>query len=421
MKRDLRSDALEIINSAIESSQVDKTLGPALKRFRARFGALETICIAIGKAAWKMAKVAYEVLDGAIKKGVVITKYGHSEGKIPCFEIYEAGHPLPDENSIKATERVIDMVKELGPEDHVIFLVSGGGSALFELPLPGLTLSDIIQISDKLLKSGADISEFNTVRKHLSAVKGGRFAQLCYPARVHTFVLSDVIGNRLDTVASGPAFPDSSTSDEAFKVLEKYGIEITEKIRSALSKETPKSLENVETEVVGSIELACETALKKAQELGYNSMLLTTSLTCEAKEAGRFLGAVAREVSASDRPLKKPAAVICGGETVVRVTGTGQGGRNQELALSASIEIKGMEGIVLASVGTDGTDGPTDAAGGIVDGETYEKILISTGKKPEEFLKNNDSYNALKAANALIITGPTGTNVNDVVLLLVGE
>jgi len=411
----LKSDAMKIVNAAIESAQVDKTLRSALKDLKAEG---RVACVAVGKAAWKMAKVAHETLGDAICRGIVITKYHHSKGHIPNFEIFEAGHPLPDENTLKATKRAVELVKDLGKNDVVLFLISGGGSALFELPLPGVSLLDIIHISDQLLKSGADIGEFNTVRKHLSAVKGGRFAQICRPAKVYNFILSDVIGNRLDMVASGPTLPDSSTSQDALHVLEKYDIEIGESIRQAILRETPKALENVETTVVGSVKMACEAATKKAIELGYNTSILTTSLTCEAKEAGRFLGAVAREISQNERPLKKPAAIICGGETVVRVKGRGKGGRNQELALSFAIEMKGMRGVVLASVGTDGTDGPTDAAGGLVDGVTAEKIIL-TGKDPVEYLQNNDSYHALKAADALVITGPTGTNVNDVIVLLV--
>jgi len=415
--QDLKIDAMEIVNAAIRSAQVDKTLKSALKDFKTEG---RTVCVAVGKAAWKMAKVAHEILGNAIRQGIVITKYHHGRGNIPNFEIYEAGHPLPDENNIKATKRAVELVENLGKDDTVLFLISGGGSALFELPLPGVSLSDIIHISDQLLKSGADIVEFNTVRKHLSAVKGGRFAQICHPAGVYNFILSDVIGNKLDMVASGPTLPDSSTSQDAMHVLRKYGIEIGENIRQAILQETPKALENVETTVVGSVEMACEAAAKKAIELGYNTTILTTSLTCEAKEAGRFLGAVAREIFQNERPLKKPAAIICGGETVVKVRGKGKGGRNQELALSSAIEMRGMKGVVLASIGTDGTDGPTDAAGGLVDGTTAEKIALA-GKDPIEYLQQNDSYHALKVADALVITGPTGTNVNDVIVLLVRQ
>jgi len=318
-----------------------------------------------------------------------------------------------------ATKRALELTNSLKEDDIVLFLISGGGSALFEMPVDGVSLEDIQKLTEALLKSGANIVEINTVRKHLSKVKGGRFAQHVYPAKIVSLVLSDVLGNRLDSIASGPAYPDGTTSQQAIDVLRKYNIMVSEKILNALAQETPKELSNVETFIIGSVKVACENAEKFASQLGYNTFVLTTTLDCEAKEAGKFLASIAKEIKNSDRPVKKPAAIILGGETVVKVKGSGKGGRNQELALSFALAIEGLENIVLCSFGTDGTDGPTDAAGGIVDGQTAQKIR-KAGLSPESFLENNDSYNALKIAGDLLITGPTGTNVNDLIVLLVG-
>jgi hydroxypyruvate reductase len=380
----------------------------------------EVILVAIGKAAWRMAKGAKDELGEKIKKGIVITKYNHSEGMIDGIEIYEAGHPTPDENTIKATKRVLEITSNLSRNDTVLFLISGGGSSLFEMPKNGITLEEVQKLTDELLKSGANIVEINTVRKHLSNVKGGRFALHVSPAKVISLVLSDVLGDRLDSIASGPAYPDFSTSQQALEIAEKYKLTLSGTIRKVLNEETPKMLSNVETYIIGSVKTACEKAFQLGKDMGYNSVILTTGLNCEAKEAGRFLASVGREVLKNNRPIEKPALVIVGGETIVHVKGNGKGGRNQELALSFAIEIDGMENIVLCSFGTDGTDGPTDAAGGIVDGRTCQRIR-EKGFSPEKLLENNDSYNALKLAEDILITGPTGTNVNDLILMIVDD
>ncbi|HBF11410.1 MULTISPECIES: glycerate kinase type-2 family protein [Thermotoga] len=406
--------AIEIVKNSIESVLPDRAVKDTLKDLNLQ----DVFLVSVGKAAWRMAKAAFDVLNGKIRKGIVITKYGHSEGPIDDFEIYEAGHPIPDENTMRATRRVMEIVEELNEKDTVLFLLSGGGSALFELPMEGVSLEELQKITDSLLKSGANIEEINTVRKHLSQVKGGRFAEKIFPARVVTLVLSDVLGDRIDVVASGPTSPDASTSEEAIRILERYRISVSNEVKKALLKETPKHLSNVEIHVLGNVQKVCEAAKKIATEKGFNSEILTTTLDCEAKEAGRFIASIMKEIKFRDRPLEKPAAVIFGGETVVHVKGNGLGGRNQELALSAAIALEGVEGVVLCSVGTDGTDGPTDAAGGIVDGRTA-KILKEMGEDPVEYLENNDSYNALKKAGALLKTGPTGTNVNDLIIGLV--
>ena len=358
-----------------------------------------------------MASAAQKVLP-QIDRGIVITKYGHVKEAISGVECFEAGHPVPDENSFSATKRALELVKDLTQEDTVVFLLSGGGSALFELPLiPGKELQDITK---QLLASGADIVEINTIRKRLSRVKGGRFAQVCAPAKVFSVVLSDIVGDPLDMIASGPAYPDSSSCADAKAVVEKYGIRLSEEAKTLLDIETPKALDNVETHITGSVKELCRAAARSCQELGYKAQILTTELTCEAKEAGSYLADVAMNHESEAGKL----AFIAGGETVVHLTGDGKGGRNQELALSAAIGIAGQErDIAIFSVGSDGTDGPTDAAGGYVDTDTVAR-LEDKGIDIKEVLANNDSYNALKEIDGLIVTGPTGTNVNDVAVVL---
>ncbi len=371
--------------------------------------------IAIGKAAWMMAKGAKEELKDRITGGIIVTKYSHSMGEIPPFQIVEAGHPLPDINSEKAARLVVETLKKSNLD--VLLLLSGGASSVFELPQPGITLDEITEINRALINSGATIDEINTVRKHLSSVKGGRLAQTISPRRITTLILSDVIGDRIDTVGSGPTAEDSSTSRDAIGVLKRYSIPTKEHIINAISKETPKKLSNATNIIIGNVTMACELAEQIAKQKGYNTAILTTTLTGEAREIGKCVSSIAKELVTKDRPVNKPALLIMGGETTVSVKGTGKGGRNQELALSAAIEISNLDNVAIASFGTDGTDGPTDAAGGIVDGNTAKSIL-NRHISPIEYLENNDSYTALKSANALIKIGPTGTNLNDVIMVL---
>lgn len=413
--KDIRSDAYTIIKESIQQVLPYKAVEKALsgKTFTGNI-----TVIAIGKAAWTMAAAAQKILGTSINKGIVITKYHHSQGNIEGFEIFEAGHPVPDENSVRATVRVIEAVKNLNEKDQVIFLVSGGGSALFEKPVKGITLSDMKEVTDTLLKCGANIVEINTVRKHLSEVKGGRFASLCAPAKVYSIVLSDVIGDRLDTIASGPAYPDKSTVQEAFNILKKYKLTLKESVLKALSQETPKKLNNIETKVTGNVSELCKAAAHTAKSLGYTPFILSTTLECEAKEAGYFLSSIAREIARGNEVgIKPPCAIIAGGETTVKVRGKGLGGRNQELALAAAKGIAGMKDILIFSIGSDGTDGPTDAAGGIVDGNTLDR-LQEKGLDIDKILDNNDSYHGLEAVGGLIKTGATGTNVNDMAVIL---
>lgn len=420
MEVGMRQDALKAALGAIEAVLPENAVRKAIKSpaFSDRLALSGRILlVAIGKAAWRMAKASVDVLRPTVERGVVLTKYGHSLGPIPGLEIIEAGHPLPDENTLLGTAKILEMIKELSQEDTVLFLVSGGGSALFEKPLPGVSLDDLVSTTGHLLASGANIVEINMIRKRLSSVKGGRFALAAAPAHVFSVVLSDVLGDRLDSIASGPAHPDDSTVREALAIVDKYGLSLPPAVLEALRQETPRTVPNVSTVIAGSGKGLCEAAMEEVASRGYAPLLMTTTLDCEAREAGAFLAALAREVHASGKPAKAPCALIFGGETVVRLRGSGKGGRNQELALAAAAGIAGLKNTVVLSVGSDGTDGPTDAAGGIVDGTT-RSALSTLGMNLETYLNNNDSYNALEACGSLLRTGPTGTNVNDLTILL---
>lgn len=410
MAENLRQDAQAIIGAALKASQPYEAVQKALADFDLGFGG-QIVLVAIGKAAYPMAQAALGILGSRVSRGIVITKYGHGGNALPEIMLREAGHPVPDENTIKATDEALAMVRSLKPQDRVLLLISGGGSALFESPR--VPLPELQGITRQLLQSGADIVAMNRVRKRLSNVKGGRFALACRPARVFAVVLSDIIGDPLDMIASGPACPDSSTSHQALEVARKFRLELSAEALRLMGEETPKALDNVETRVTGSVTQLCGAAAKAAQGLGYVPQVLTTSLTCVAREAGSFLGAIAREHQ--EGPSR---AMILGGETVVKVTGRGQGGRNQEIALSAAIGIRGLKDTAVFSVGSDGTDGPTDAAGGYCDGESAGK-LIGKGIQAEKYLDDNNAYHALQAIGGLIITGPTGTNVNDLTVLLI--
>lgn len=406
----LYEDALEMIHTVLEEAKPDAAVRKALSAHR--FGKGEIVLVAIGKAAWQMAKSACETLGAEISRGVVITKYHHVKGDLPGLKMYEAGHPVPDANSVSATEAAIAAVKELTAEDTVLFLVSGGGSALFEKPL--VELEELESITQQLLASCADIVEINTLRKRFSAVKGGRFAQICAPANIFSIVLSDIIGDPLDMIASGPAYPDSSTCEEALQIVKKYEIALSEQAAACLTKETPKHLENVVTQVTGSVGQLCVSAEKKCRALGYEPMILTDSLSCTARDAGSFLASIARYHQNAEKSL----AFLAGGETVVKLTGTGKGGRNQEIALAAAQGIAGLKDTAVFSVGSDGTDGPTDAAGGYADG-TSKTCMETCGINIAQALAQNNAYPALEAAGGLLVTGPTGTNVNDLSVVLI--
>jgi len=418
--KQVRDDAMKAAMKAIEAVLPENAVKEALRdeRFLTRLdGGGRVVLAAIGKAAWRMAKAAAEALGSRLDGGVAVTKYGHSMGDIQGIEIREAGHPFPDENTLAGTAKLLEGVKGLSEKDTVLFLVSGGGSALFEKPKDGVGLNDLISVTDQLLACGADIVEINMIRKRLSAVKGGRFAHFVAPAHVFAIVLSDVLGDRLDSIASGPAHPDGSTVREAMRIVEKYSLSMRPGLLDALKEETPKTLDNVTTIIAGSVTALCSAAEKAVRELGYVPLLLTTTLSCEARDAGAFLASVAREIRSSGNPLKPPCAILLGGETVVHLKGKGMGGRNQELALAAAAGIRGLADTAVISVGSDGTDGPTDAAGGLVDGETVPAIS-GLGLDLEKILADNDSYHGLDACGCLVRTGPTGTNVNDLTILL---
>ena len=407
MNMTLRHDADAIVRASIQAVLPDEAIRRALAEFRPGPG--RTLLVAAGKAAWQMAKAAVDTL-GQVDGGVVVTKYDHVKGAIPGVDCYEAGHPVPDAGSFFATARALELVQGLTADDTVLFLLSGGGSALFEQPfVSGEELQDITR---QLLACGADIVEMNTIRKRLSRVKGGRFAQACAPAKVFAVVLSDILGDPLDMIASGPACPDASTCRQALAIAEKYDLKLSGEARRLLTVETPKTLDNVTTRITGSVRELCAAAAVQCRALGYEPVLLTDQLCCEAREAGSFLASVLRTHAGDGRRL----AFLAGGETVVHLTGKGLGGRNQELALAAAPGIAGLNAAVF-SVGSDGTDGPTDAAGGYVDGDT-NAALQAAGLDVFEVLKQNDAYHALKEVDGLLVTGPTGTNVNDVAVAL---
>ena len=406
---DMRKEARQVIDAALRAVLPDNAVQRALRGYTPPPGRL--VLVALGKAAWQMAAAASACLGDAICDGIVITKYGHAQGPLPHLRIREAGHPMPDHNSFAATAEAIGLVRPLTAEDGVLLLISGGGSALFEKPL--CTPEELTDMTAQLLRCGADIVEINTLRKRVSAVKGGRFAQLCAPARVFSIVLSDIVGDPLDMIASGPAYPDRSTAEQARAVVQKYGLRLSPAVLDLLDRPTPGRLDNVQTQITCSVRELCAAAARACADLGYEPRVLTASLGCEAREAGRFLASIAQYHAGTARPL----AFLAGGETVVHVTGRGRGGRNQELALAAAEGIAGMQNAVVFSVGSDGTDGPTDAAGGLVDGATCAR-LAAQGVRIDAALADNDAYPALQKADGLILTGPTGTNVNDVAAVL---
>ncbi len=433
----LRTVAVKVMNSALEAasphSAVTRSLsfdGNELTVKEQHFKVAGRIyLLAFGKAACAMARAAVDVLGSAIEEGVVVTKYSYAENcpRTRGIKVIEAGHPVPDENSLLGAKLGLELAEKVGPKDILLVLISGGGSALFLLPEEGISLEDKIRTNELLLKSGARIYEINTVRKHISAVKGGKLAKRVR-GTVISLILSDVVGDRLEAIASGPTVKDPTTFQDAYRILDLYGVweKLPESVKkhierglSGKAEETLKEdLPNVRNFIVGSGRVACEAAKKKAEELGYNAEILTTTLEGEAREVALAIGSIVQEIARNDRPLERPAVLIAGGEWTVTITGeTGLGGPNQEFALSVARKIAGLNAVVLA-VDTDGTDGPTDAAGGIVDGETLEK-LKKAGIDIEEALRMHDAYHALERVGALLRTGPTGTNVNSLVIAVI--
>lgn len=386
--------------------------------------------VGTGKASSSMAQAIEEIFGGRITKGLITTKYGHAL-PLRFTEIIEAGHPLPDPKGLEGARKVKDLLTNTGPKDLVLFLISGGGSALLPLPADKITLEEKQELTQLLLDCGADIKEINTIRKHISQMKGGWLARWAYPSTVITFILSDVVGDPLDVIASGPTVPDTSTFQESWEILKRYGLinEIASSIRNHLQagregkiKETPKAkesvFEKVHNMIIGSNIVALRAAEKEFSLAGFNTIILSSSIVGETREAARFHGAIAREVVSTGKPIDRPACILSGGETTVTIRGSGLGGRNQEFALSGAFEISGLEKTVLLSGGTDGTDGPTDAAGAMADHTTITRAR-QLGLDSMKFLENNDSYHFFEKLGDLLITGPTHTNVMDVRILLV--
>lgn len=426
----LRADAKALLQAAIAAAIPEPLVAEHLAA-RTEEGA-EMRIAAIGKAAAAMAHGALRALGEGARPGVLIVPENDATTTPPGFEVFRGGHPVPNAASVAGAEAIRRLAESLGADGRLLFLISGGGSALMTLPPAGLTLDHVLTTTRALLHAGATIGELNTVRKHLDELKGGRLARHAAPARVLGLVLSDVVGDPLDTIASGPLSPDPTTFDSAVEILHRRGIweTLPELVRRHLERgaagEEPESakpgeacFETTEVVVVGNNRLAAEAALAEAGRRGYRTLLLTTSLTGEAREVGGVLAALAREIRVSGHPLAPPACLVAAGETTVTVRGQGRGGRNQELALGAAFGLEGLEGALVASAGTDGIDGPTDAAGAWADGETLARAT-ACGLDARQALADNDAYGFFEPLRDLILLGPTGTNVMDVQVVLVG-
>jgi hydroxypyruvate reductase len=383
-----------------------------------------------GKAGGSMAQAIEEILGQRVTAGLVNVKYGYG-AKTEIIRLNEAGHPIPDAAGMAGTKQMAELARKATDEDLVICLISGGGSALMTLPVEGITLADMKSLTDALLRCGATINEINAVRKHLSQTKGGNLARLAYPAEIVSLILSDVVGSPLDVIASGPTVPDTTTFADAYGVIEKYDLfeelprPIIERLRQGKEgfiPETPKEGDEIFTRtynlIIASNEVAAEAAIAKAEELGFHTLLLSTFVEGEAREVAKVFAAIAKEILHSGRPLPRPACVVAGGETTVTVRGHGLGGRNQEMALSAALEITGLEDVMIIPLATDGTDGPTDAAGAIADGSTLRRAQ-EMGLSAARHLADNDSYHFFQKLGDLLITGPTNTNVNDLTFTFV--
>jgi glycerate-2-kinase len=383
-----------------------------------------------GKASGSMAEALEELLGNRIKSGLINVPRG-SKNKTKRIRLHQASHPIPDETGVEGTRRMMGIAEQAEKDDLIICLISGGGSSLMPLPRGEVSIADKKEITNALLKSGATINEINTVRKHISDFKGGWLAKKAYPATILNLILSDVVSDPLDFIASGPTVPDSTTFNDAIRVLKKHGlwVKTPASIRKVLSEgekglipETPKTgdkaFKKVVNIVVGNNRLASLAACECLKSDGLNTLLLSATLEGEARHVGVVLASVAREITMSGNPVSRPAGIVAGGETTVTVTGKGSGGRNQEIVLAAFQKLKGINGVAVASLSTDGIDGPTDAAGALADGRTLARAMKS-GLAPEEYLANNDSYHFFSKLDDLIFTGSTGTNVNDISIIVV--
>jgi glycerate 2-kinase len=424
MAASLRRQALRIFRAALKAADPYQAV---LRHPRINPAPYRNIfVIGAGKASAQMARAMERFLGASITGGLINVKDGHG-AKLRRIQINECGHPIPDQRGVAGARRIAQIASEAGPDDLVVCLISGGASALLPLPAPGITLAEKQKTTQLLLHCGASIHELNCVRKHISRIKGGQLARMAYPAKLLTLILSDVIGDDLDVIGSGPTVPDRSTFADARAIFEKYRIwkKLPFAVRERFTSppdETPKPgdkiFEKTQNVVVGSNALAVDAAAAEARQLGYNPLVLSTFLEGEARQVARVHAAIAKEIRAAGRPIKAPACVISGGETTVTIRGKGLGGRNQEFALAAAIDIAGLRDVAILSAGTDGTDGPTDATGAVADGETLARAE-TLGLNASGFLMNNDSYHFFEATGNLIKTGPTGTNVADIQLILV--
>ena len=398
---------------------------------RYRLSNIQKLLVAgCGKAAARMGRAIEDLLGERISGGIVIVKYGHGL-PLDKIRVIEAGHPIPDRAGLDGASQIMDYARTAGAADIVIFLISGGGSALFPCPAAGLTLAEKQQTTQNLLDSGATIQEVNAVRKHISKSKGGRFAKLVAPAQLVSLILSDVVGDPLEAIASGPTVADSTTYSDCSEIIRRYNL--SDRIPHAVSQllqrgakgeidETPKPgdsvFEKVQNIIVANNRLALEAARRQAEAFGYHTTILSSRVEGESRTVAMSHAVLIKKIAQSNEPLRRPACVISGGETTVTVRGDGLGGRNQEFVLAAAIEINGIDSVVVLSAGTDGTDGPTDAAGAIVDSSTIQRGQ-SKGLDAAEFLARNDSYHFLQATGDLFITGPTFTNVMDLQVMLI--
>jgi hydroxypyruvate reductase len=437
----LRRHAAAIFNSALKAVQAETAVRRAcrLKRHILSIGPFafdlrgveNIVVIGGGKASAHMAAALEDMLGPKITHGLISVKHGHTR-KLKTIELIQAGHPVPDAHGLRAARAIFRMAENAEKNDLVICLLSGGGSALLPLPAPPLTLADKQKTIRLLLACGASIDEINTLRKHLSAIKGGHLAGAAYPAVLVTLILSDVVGDRLDIIASGPTVPDPGTFQDCMDIIDRYQIthklppRVLNHIRAGIagkSAETPKPGDRLFTGtrnlIIGSNAEALAAAAKKAASLGYRPLILSSMIEGNTQDAALFHTAVLKEIRKTGNPIPPPACILSGGETTVKVTGNGKGGRNQEFALAAAMEIQGEKNMVLLSAGTDGTDGPTDAAGAVIDPFTVVNAR-KAGLDPTTFFADNDSYSFFKKTGELLVTGPTGTNVMDLRILLVG-
>jgi glycerate 2-kinase len=434
----LRRQARSIFNAALKAADPFEAV---LRHVRVQHGALmagpesfslndfrNIYVVGAGKAGALMAKAVERLLGNRIERGLINVKYGHL-ARLRRIDLHECGHPIPDQNGVNGAERIAEIADAADRDDLVICLISGGASALMPAPAAPVTLDEKQETTKLLLASGATIHEINAVRKHISAIKGGQLARRSFPATVLSLILSDVIGDDLDVIGSGPTVPDLSTFRQAAEILNRYRIydrvpaSVRERIEQGLRgavEETPKRLTRVHNVIAGSNILAVKAAETRARELGFHTMVLSTYVEGEAREIAKVHAAIARQIVATGEPRRPPACIITGGEPTVTVRGDGLGGRSQEFVLAAAIEIAGLKNVVILAGGTDGSDGPTDAAGAVADGTTVARAA-ELGLEPQEYLSNNDSYRFFEALGDLLITGPTNTNVMDVHLVLVGR